>query len=93
MTYVIGRRPTTRDGALLVFAEFSDTHAGIPPTVREFADLLGLASKNGGHYWFHVIEQAGMIRHAVPSRDHGNKVAADWVLTPADRARVEEVTA
>ena len=68
--------PQQLDRALLEFVGFVRAHQGIPPTVREFTDLLGLVSPQSGHHWLRELERNFYIEHAV-----GRGETRDYVLT------------
>lgn len=61
----IGRQTARVLAALEAFIE----RHGYPPTLRQVADRLGIASTNGVRYHLGVLERAGYIRrHAKVSR-------------------------
>ena len=82
----------TLSRALVEFAGFVRAHHGLPPTTREFAEVMGLASNNGGAYWLTALLTERYISHAVPTRR--GRGGPDYYLTPhgeeaADRLLVE----
>ncbi len=79
---------TKRDHALLEFAGFVRAHHSIPPTVREFAELLDHPSRNQGHYWARELMLAGYIAHAISPES-----ARDLYLTPSGDRRVARLLA
>ncbi len=78
---------TKRDHALLEFAGFVRTHHSIPPTVREFADVLRCATVTS-YKRLRELETHGYIAHAVD-----DEAARDLYLTPSGDRRVARLLA
>ena len=66
---------TTRLRVLRTFADFTDVHSGIPPTMREISELLGLKSKNSGQQHMELLADAGLLADQFP----------EYVSTPTGR--------
>lgn len=77
------RRMTNRDHALLEFAGFVRAHHSIPPTGREFGEILGVGY-SAAHARLNTLIRYGYVRHAID--DEG--VCRDLYLTPSGEARV-----
>jgi repressor LexA len=59
----MGRPPTDRQLEVHAVMFRFQTDYGLPPTVRELADLLGIASTNGVIDHLVALEKRGLVKH------------------------------
>ena len=58
----MGRRPQrTVDDALMAFWRVTERNDGLPPTVRELQEEMGLKSVSNGAWWMGRLEEEGLI--------------------------------
>lgn len=77
----------TLDDALLAFYRVTERNDGIPPTVREVQDEMGMASTSNGVYWLRNLELAGLIYTPGALLTDGERGPRTLQLSAAGRAR------
>lgn len=81
---------TSTDQALIVYARLVDEAEGVPPSLRELAAELGLASAYSGNYWAKRLIAAGYL-HTPPALARRNARDRSYTVTVAGRRRLAQL--
>lgn len=83
------------DRALACWAALLDEAEGVPPTVREFQEAMGISGTSLAAYWIMGMVKAGVIKMpaAIRRRTGGYAVNRAYVVTAAGRARLAGIQA